>query len=65
MVINIISRDSGGILGFSMGTDVSVIPVWMNGAAMALATIIGIVSGLYPAIRATKLQALEAIKSSE
>lgn len=41
----------------------SIIPLWLDIAALILATAVGVVSGLYPAIRATRLSALEAIKN--
>lgn len=41
----------------------SVIPPWLDLAALVLATAVGVISGLYPAIRATRLSALDAIKN--
>ncbi len=45
-----------------MGGDVSVIPMWLIGFAMVFATLIGLVSGFYPANRAVQISALEAIR---
>jgi len=42
---------------------ISVIPVWLAVAAIIFATAVGIVSGFYPALRATKISALEAIRT--
>ncbi len=42
---------------------VSVIPPWLAAAAIMFSMFIGIVSGFYPARRAMKLSALEAIKT--
>ena len=42
---------------------VSVIPPWLAAAAIMFSMFIGIVSGFYPASRAMKLSALEAIKT--
>ena len=57
----------GSVLGLSGfgGTqfDLSIIPVWLMGASLAFSTAVGIVSGLYPSIRAMRLSALEAIKN--
>ncbi len=44
------------------GTDVSIIPLWLVGAALVFATLIGLISGYYPANRAVKISALSAIK---
>jgi len=41
----------------------SVIPMWLSGLSLVFATIVGIVSGYYPARRAMKLSALEAIRN--
>lgn len=41
----------------------SVIPVWLSGLSLVFATVVGIVSGYYPARRAMKLSALEAIRN--
>lgn len=43
---------------------VSIVPPWLAGASLLFATIIGLVSGYYPAVRAMKLSALEAIRNS-
>ncbi len=44
------------------GSRTSVIPLWLAGSAMLFTTIIGLVSGFYPARRAMHLSALEAIR---
>ena len=63
-LLNYLGKDSGGILGYSTGgANISVIPPWLSLVALALACCVGIVSGLYPAIRATRLPALEALKN--
>ena len=41
---------------------VSVIPLWLVGASILFATMIGLLSGILPANRAMKISALEAIK---
>ena len=56
----------GGMQAFgiySSDSVLSIIPLWLDIAALALATAVGVFSGLYPAIRATRLSALEAIKN--
>ena len=42
---------------------ISVIPPWLILLALAFSTVIGLVSGFYPANRAVKISALEAIKN--
>ena len=44
-------------------TKFSVIPIWLPFAAAGVAIIIGLVSGYYPARRATKISAIEAMKT--
>ena len=43
--------------------DLSIIPVWLIGASLVFSTAVGVLSGLYPSIRAMRLSALEAIKN--
>jgi len=45
------------------GSKISVIPLWLMGASVVFATLIGLASGYHPARRAMKLSALEAIKT--
>ena len=61
----------GGALGSALnmfgggegGSKLSVIPFWLPFVASGFAIIIGIVSGYYPASRATKISAIEAMKN--
>lgn len=53
----------GGI-GTGNGSPISVIPIWLILTALAFAMLVGVVSGYYPARRATKIKALEAIRES-
>jgi len=57
----------GSVLGLSgwggMQYDLSIIPVWLFGASLAFSTLVGVLSGLYPSVRAMRLSALEAIKN--
>ncbi len=41
----------------------SSIPIWLCGASLVFATLIGIAAGYLPAKRAMKLSALSAIKT--
>lgn len=52
-----------GGMGMEQSSKISVIPPWLALFAVAFAIFIGLVSGFYPARRAMKLSALEAIKS--
>ena len=53
-----------GLSGFGgMQYDLSIIPLWLIGASMVFTTIVGILSGLYPSIRAMRMSVLEAIKN--
>ena len=53
-----------GLSGFGgMQYDLSIIPLWLIGASLVFATIVGVISGLYPSVRAMRMSALEAIKN--
>ncbi len=51
-----------GAIG-GMGSKVSVIPWWLTLAALAFATLVGVVSGYSPAQRAMNLSVLEGLKN--
>lgn len=44
-------------------TPISIIPFWLVLLALAFSTVIGLISGFYPANRAVKISALEAIRN--
>lgn len=54
---------SGGAYGEVAGSKFSIIPIWLPFAAAGFAILVGILSGYYPASRATKISAIEAMKS--
>lgn len=57
---------SGSSVGYGqevVNTSFSIIPFWLPFLAAAFAMSVGIVSGYYPANRATKISAIEAMKS--
>lgn len=62
-LLNKYAPEIGSILGFSNTSTISVIPLWLAVAAVIFAMFIGVISGLYPARRATKIKALDAIRS--
>ena len=55
----------GGMMDFvgEDGTVVSLITPWLSGVALLFAALIGLVSGYFPARRATRLSALNAIRT--
>lgn len=68
MYANILERRSDigvmKVLGmyFSEGMTVSI-PLWLSGGAMLIAVGVGSLSGIYPAYKATKMSALEAVRN--
>lgn len=50
-------------MGLEDGARISIIPIWLIFAALGFSALIGILSGYYPARRAMKLSALEAIRT--
>ena len=73
IIMNLVSLGQGptlaNILLCIMGGDditrTSVIPAWLVLFAIVFSVLIGLVSGFYPANKAVKISALEAIRSSE
>lgn len=61
--VNKFSYQFGEVLGAYGATKISIIPVWLVLVAMAFSTLIGIISGYFPARRAMNLSALEAIRT--
>lgn len=51
------------IMGGGEGNEFAYIPFWLPLIALAFAVLIGVVSGYYPARRATKISAIEAMKT--
>ena len=63
--MNKYSGQIGGALGIgSGGSKISVIPIWLVLLALGFAMLVGIISGYYPAKRATKIKAIEALRES-
>ncbi|MCL2578908.1 MAG: ABC transporter permease [Oscillospiraceae bacterium] len=60
----VMGNAGGGMMGMGMEPmPVSVIPLWLMSLGLVFATIIGLVSGIIPALRAVKISALEAIRT--
>lgn len=62
-VLNKYAPQIGESLGIYSGYDISVIPVWLAAVALIFSVVIGVISGLYPAIKATKIKAIEAMRT--
>lgn len=64
----VLGAGAGNMMGVyldpSTSVQYSIIPIWLVLGAMLFAICIGLCSGFYPANRAVKISALEAIKSS-
>lgn len=54
---------SGNYMFNGQATEFSVIPIWLPFLAAGIGMFVGIVSGYYPASRATKISAIEAMKT--
>ena len=54
---------AGAVLGGEGVTRISVIPLWLMAFGIIFSIVIGVCSGYYPANRAVRIPALEAIKS--
>lgn len=65
-VMNTLGNDTFSSM-FGIYTDgsspISIIPFWLVLLALAFSTVIGLISGFYPANRAVKISALEAIRN--
>ncbi|HPW00576.1 MAG TPA: ABC transporter permease, partial [Oscillospiraceae bacterium] len=60
-ILNMILSGSMGYYGGGE-SNLSVIPLWLVGLGMTFAVGVGLVSGFYPANRAVKISAIEAIR---
>lgn len=62
-LLNTVAIQFLGGMGMGMGgeTKLSIIPVWLVALGMIFSAVIGLVSGFFPARKATKLSALSAI----
>lgn len=63
VILNIVGTSINIFGEMGPGTKLSIIPLWLVIAALIFSTLVGLISGFYPARRAMKLSALEAIKT--
>ena len=67
LVSIVLNTFAGGLLSFmgptGEGSRISIIPIWLALFVLVFATLVGLISGFYPARRAMKLSALEAIRT--
>ena len=63
VIINSVLSGMSSETGYYGVTLLSDIPYWLSLSGMGFSTLIGLVAGYYPAVRATKLSALEAIRT--
>lgn len=62
-LLNKYAPQIGGMLGLNSEQAISIIPLWLALAALLFSMLIGVLSGLYPAIKATKIKAIEAMRT--
>ena len=63
--VSAVANSIVGSMGADLGaTRISIIPPWLMLGALAFATLIGTVAGLAPAVRASRLSPLAAIRTS-
>lgn len=63
LLVNTVGGGIANVIGMYGATKVSVIPPWLSLGAIVFSTVIGLISGYFPARRAMKLSALSAIKT--
>jgi ABC-type antimicrobial peptide transport system permease subunit len=61
-MVSVTDKAQGAGFPVAPGMNISVIPIWLALGALLFSTMIGLVSGFYPANRAVKISALTAIK---
>ncbi len=63
LIVNTLGGGIANVIGMYGATRISVIPPWLALGAVLFSTVIGLISGYFPAKRAMKLSALSAIKT--
>jgi len=64
-ILNLVgsTMQGGGAMMEGYTTQMSIIPPWLAATGILFATLVGLVSGVYPAHRAVQVSALEAIRT--
>ena len=64
IVLNTVGKSfMQNFIGGDGSTAISIIPLWLVLLALGFSTCVGLISGFYPANRAVKISAMEAIKN--
>lgn len=61
----VLSEAMASMMGGGISGNISVIPLWLVALGLLFSTMVGIIAGFMPARKATKISALEAIRSAE
>lgn len=62
-LLNKYAPEIGSMLGMNSDQAISIIPLWLSISALVFAMLVGVISGLYPARKATKIRAIEAMRT--
>ena len=64
VLLNKFAPEIGAQIGITSGSQISIIPPWLAISSIVFSIAIGMLSGLYPAIKATKIKAIEAMRNA-
>ena len=62
-IINVLYMQSNAAMYSMSAGDISRIPIWLLGLALIFAVLVGMLAGLFPALRAMRLSPLSAIRN--
>ena len=62
-IINVLYMQSNAAMYSMSAGDISRIPLWLLGLALIFAVLVGMLAGLFPALRAMRLSPLSAIRN--
>ncbi len=62
-LLNKYAPEIGSMIGMNSDQAISIIPLWLSMSALIFAMLVGVISGLYPARKATKIRAIEAMRT--
>ncbi len=63
MILNNVQLSFLSMMSSGEGNDISVIPIWLSVCSLIFSSMVGLISGYFPARRAMKLSSLSAIKT--